>query len=474
MQDSEKFIVDLLKEKHPELDTRPGTAVRDVLVRPQVGIVNRLLEDIGVLEDDADLSKYKTMDPAVFDMRASNWFIKRDTGKKSAGFARVFFSKAEAVEIDEGHKFVYGNAKLAFLAVAAMSLTANELTENAGAGEWYFDVNLQAIEEGVQYNIGPGQFVEFDPVSPSVIRVECVESFTNGKDVEDNTALYERLRDAITVRNLINERSINTVLKEKDDFFVKDIYVAGFGSPEMWRDYVSGGLGSFHMGNKTDIYVKMPVITRPVLYTVDGDLKIVFNAADVPVYRVISFNGSTLNLPSLSFDTDYLLRFSKDEKPFIQTALSAGTVVEVSFETVDIDTMDNYVRNSEYRVTTADLLVRGLAPVYVSFDLQYRLKNGVAPIDEAALLDAVEAHINGLKIGTPPEVSDIDLLARRGFEDIDRIVMPLTLNGKLFDFTNTEVDFSSQDVLKVTEDLPNSLSQNTVIYIADVITVVSV
>ena len=49
--------------------------------------------------------------------------------------------------------------------------------------------------------------------------------------------------------------------------------------------------------------------------------------------------------------------------------------------------------------------------------------------------------------------------------------MPLTLNGKLFDFTNAETNFTSQDALEVPEDTAKSLSQRTVIYIADVITV---
>lgn len=468
---AEKFVVDFLKEKYPDLDTRPGTGVRDVLVRPFVGIIDRLLSDIDELKTNSDLLNYKTLDPDVLDKRASNWFINRDVGGKSTGFARVVLDKQVDVEISEGHKFVYGEEKFVFLATDTLSILAADLTAGQASGEWYFDVNLEAVEEGDQYNVAPGQFVEFDPISTAVIRVESVESFVSGKDIEDNASLYARLSEAITVRNLINDRSIKTVLMERKDFSIKDVYVAGFGSPEQWRDYKAGDLGSFHIGNATDIYIKKTVIIKTKTYTVDANQKVVFNAEDLPIYRLKSFNGSTTGLPAISFTTDYLSRFSKDEAPFIQTALAQGTQVEVVFDTIDIAAPDAFVRTSEDRVVTASLLVRGLAPVYVSFDLQYKLKSGVSPIDEAALLSALRDYINNLTIGDAPEVSDIGFLARTNYADIDRIVMPLTLNGKLFDFTNTETDFSSQDILEVTEDTANSLSQRTVIYIADVITV---
>lgn len=470
-QDAEKFILDLLKEKHPDLDTRPGTGIRDTLIRPFVGIIDRLLSDIEELRNNSDLQNHKTLDPVVLDKRASNWFIERDTGGKSTGFARVFLSQQDDIEIREGHKFVYGADKLIFLATDTTTVLADSLTVGQITGEWYFDVNLESVEEGSQYNIEPGQFIEFDPINPSVLRVESIETFVNGKDVEDNVAFYNRLKEGITVRNLINEKSIKTVLMERKDFSIKDVYVAGFGSPEQWRDYITGSLGSFHIGNMTDIYIKKDIITKTKTYTVDVNQKVVFDAADLPIYRIKSFNGSTAGLPVLSFNTDYLSRFGKDEDPYIQTVLAQGTTVEVVFDTIDMDAVDTFVRKSDERVTTASILTRGLAPVYVSFDLQYTLKDGAAPIDEAALLSAVKGHINDLKIGSALEVSDIGFLARTQFDDIDRIVMPLTLNGKLFDFTNTETNFSSQDALVVAEDTAKSLSQRTVIYIADAVTV---
>lgn len=471
MQNSEKFIVDYLKEKYPELDVRPGTGLRDVLIRPFVGILNRIREDIEELKTNANLLNYSVVDSAVFDRLASNWFITRDTGRKSRGIVRVFLDQPEDVEISEGHRFIYGSERLVFLATDVFFFPKEDLKKVSGLDEWYFDVNLEAVEEGEQYNIQPGEFVEYDPISVHVVRAECVESFASGKNIEDNAALYERLKKAITVRNLINQLSIDTVLREKKEFLVKDLYVAGFGSPEMWRDYISGDLGSFHIGNMTDIYVKMPVITRTKTYTVNNAQRIYFHDEDIPIYRIVALNGSAVNLPPLSFETDYLVRFSKKESPYIQTNLSTGTEVEVRFDTIDIDVIDNYINNSDHRVTTASLMVRGLAPVYVSCDVRYKLRQGTAPIDEGVILENIRQYINSLSIGNAPEVSDIDMLVRNLYGEIDRVVLPLTLQGVLFDFDGNRIEFSSQDVLKVTENLSQSLSQRTVTYIADNITI---
>lgn len=471
MQDSEKFIVDFLKEKFPALDVRPGTGLRDVLVRPLIGVLDRLREDMSELRDNSDLMNYAIMDPVVLDKRASNWFLARDRGQKAVGYVRIYLDKQIDIEISEGHRFVYGSDELVFTAVNTFYFAASNLTTVAGVDEWYCNVNVAAIEEGAKYNIDPGEFADYDPININVVRVECVESFASGKDIEDNTAFYERLRNAVTVRNLINPLSIDTVLREKKDFLIKDLYVAGFGSPEMWRDFITGDMGSFHIGNKTDIYVKMPILNRTKTYVVDSNARVVFDVEDVPIYRLTSFNGSVLNLPSISSETDFLLRFSKEEKPYIQTALAPDTQVEVSFDTIDIDTIDNYIRNSDNRVTTASLLVRGLAPIYVSFDIQYKLKPGVAPIDESIILEAARNYINDMPIGVAPEVSDVDAGVRGMYGEIDRVVLPLTLNGKLTDFEGNVVNISSQDQLVITENLQKSLSKNTVVYIPDRITI---
>jgi len=471
MQDSEKFIIDYLKEKFPALDVRPGTGLRDVLVRPLVGILDRLREDIAELRDNSDLMNYAAMDPVVLDKRASNWFLTRDRGQKASGYVRIYLDKQTDIEISEGHRFIYGSDELVFRAVNTFYFAASSLTKVTGVDEWYCNINVAAIEEGARYNIDPGEFTDYDPININVIRVECVESFASGKDVEDNTIFYERLSKAVTVRNLINPLSIDTVLREKKDFLIKDLYVAGFGSPEMWRDFITGDMGSFHIGNMTDIYVKMPVLNRTKTYTVNNDARVVFDIEDVPIYRLTLFNGSALNLPSISLETDFLLRFSKEEELYIQTILAPGTLVDVSFDTIDIDTIDNYIRNSDNRVTTASLLVRGLAPIYVSFDIRYRLKPGVAPIDESVILEAARNYINEMPIGAVPEVSDIDAGVRGMYGEIDRVVLPLTLNGKLTNFEGDVVDISSQDELVITENLQKGLSKNTVMYIADQITI---
>lgn len=471
MQDSEKYIIDVLKAQFPLLDVRPGTGVRDVLIRPLVGILDRLRADIEELKNDSDLLNYATMDPVILDRRASNWFLTRDRGQRASGYVRIYLDKQETVEINGGHRFVYGAGGLVFTATNAFYYDPLHLTKVSGVDEWYCDVNVTAIEEGGKYNIEPGEFTNYDPISIHVVRVECVESFISGKDVEDNSAFYARLKNAVTVRNLINPLSIDTVLREKKEFLIKDLYVAGFGSPEMWRDYITGDLGSFHIGNMTDVYTKMPVINRTRTYVVNSDARIVFGVEDVPVYRLTSFNGSTLNLPPITVTTNHLVRFSKQERPYIQTNLTPGSQVVVAFDTVDIDTIDNYVNSSDNRVTTASLLVRGLAPVYVSVDIQCRLKPGTEPIDESSVIEAVKRYINGLPIGASPEASDIDAGVRGMYDGIDRIILPLIINGKLTDFEGNTIALTSKDSLVVTDNLSKCLSKNTVTYIADRITV---
>ena len=76
-----------------------------------------------------------------------------------------------------------------------------------------------------------------------------------------------------------------------------------------------------------------------------------------------------------------------------------------------------------------------------------------------------------MRIGVVPEVSDIDAGVRGMYGEIDRVVLPLMLSGKLTDFEGNVVNISSQDALVITENLQKGLSENTVMYIADQITI---
>lgn len=465
MQNTEKFIVDYLKESHPALDVRPGTGIRDLLITPFLGIIDRIRTDIDELRSNSDLTNYRQLDPAIMDLRASNWFVKRQTGSKATGTMRIFLTKKIALTILEGHRFFYGN--LVFKATNNNIFRSDDLTVSSDL--WYCDVTVEAIEEGVKYNIQAGELTRYEPISPYVDSVKCVYALGGGSDIEGNGEFYARIKQAITIRNLVSPVSIETTLKQETR--VRDVYVAGFGSREMRRDIIVNANGSLHIGGMVDIYVKKTTLVRVKTFTVDVDKKIIFGPDDVPVYRITQYkvlptNPPGTGLPALLFSNGtFLNRFSRSEGSYIQTDLDEGTEVDIAWETMDIKPVDLYCTSGDNRVVGSNVLVRGMAPVYVNINFDYKLLPKET-IDLDTLRSLVVLYINNLPRGTEIEISDLDILIRANFPEIDSIIMPVTIHGELHTFDNTIVNIESQNSLTITEDVSKCLSKNTIVYIA--------
>ena len=143
---------------------------------------------------------------------------------------------------------------------------------NYDNGLYYMDIPAAAGAEGVLYNIQAGEITKSTMSLPSgVVSVTNPSQFLGGNTSESNTELYNRVKMAITTRDLVTKRSIAYVLTEQFAS-IKDIVSIGFGDPEMLRDTVMG----YHIGGKVDTYIKSGNITT-------GSMVIEYAAVDSPI-----------------------------------------------------------------------------------------------------------------------------------------------------------------------------------------------
>ena len=115
----------------------------------------------------------------------------------------------------------------------------------------------------------PAVWLEEGSFSPQVLSVFNSVKFSGGKDKETTQDIIDRAPTAVAVRNLINDRSVQAVLRNLDSE-ISYINVVGFGDPEMQRDKTSlfdpyGLMPEFHLGGHYDIYLAMPRQEREVL-----------------------------------------------------------------------------------------------------------------------------------------------------------------------------------------------------------------
>lgn len=262
------ILEQFLGDSVPDGDFGQGTALRDLTVGAIASIFAFLRKEntqVRQLQSLNSVAAATSGDPeALRDAVTailSNVFISLKSGSKARGSVVGHASSQVDIFVPTNIKFTKA-AGLVFLVDSDSSyfISKDELVpiiDSDGAVlEYQFRIPLVATKTGETYNVDPGLFTSFERFNAFVTRIENTDKFSGGKGPETVAEVLERAPTAISVRNLINDRSIQAVLNDNFDN-IQGIFVAGMGMPEMQRDRLIGLTGSLqlHVGGMVDIYL---------------------------------------------------------------------------------------------------------------------------------------------------------------------------------------------------------------------------
>jgi hypothetical protein len=274
--DAENFLEEYLTDSIEDGDFSKGTALRDLTVGALAAVFAYLkkenaivknMQSLETVENAVDETDTEALDDAVTAI-LSNWFISRKAGAKARGSILCHVSQLTDVFIRTSVKF-YKTANLSFVVDSSDTyFVAKEdlipvINSDGDITEYQFTVPVVATGTGEGYNISPGLFVSFDSFNPYVTIVENLDTFAGGKGVETTQEILSRAPTAISVRNLINQKSIQAVLGEEFPE-LKRIMVAGYGDTEMTRDVLTGVSThlAVHVGGATDVYLDADLVQQ--------------------------------------------------------------------------------------------------------------------------------------------------------------------------------------------------------------------
>jgi hypothetical protein len=285
LRDAEAFLAAFLSESVPQASFAPGSAVRDFLVTGFAYLYSFLRGEVSKVDARRSLKRIQAEltdadDISQFvDELLSNWFMSRKDGSLAHVVARFHFTQRKTAVIPKSARFWRTNN----MAFAVDSETnpyvipaASMLPTYDGRGtllDYVVEVPLVALRTGEGYNISPGTFarVEAKTVLPFLSYVENTEKGSSGAPVEPSADLIARAQNAITVRNLINARSCDAVLREEFPE-ITGTFSVGFGDEEMVRDRFTGPLAhiELHTGGHYDTYFETALTQVEELATVGG------------------------------------------------------------------------------------------------------------------------------------------------------------------------------------------------------------
>ncbi|MHC4619230.1 MAG: hypothetical protein ACYTEQ_15910, partial [Planctomycetota bacterium] len=273
--DAEDFLVEFVGDNIPNGDYSDGSLLRDMAIKSTAFVVAYLKKTDAQIRarqslksiDEVDTSDDAEAADDAADAIISNWYASRNQGQ----FARItaYGFATERIDITIGADILfYKTASLPFILDNAdedLHIPAEELVaqfDSSGEVTSYtFRIPLVSQQTGADFNVDPGRFASFDDFSPYVTHVETLEKASQGDDIESTTAMIERSRTLVTVRNLINFRSCDAVLRDEFES-IRSLAVIGMGDTEMIRDRATEAATgmTLHTGGHQDVFIDVSTV----------------------------------------------------------------------------------------------------------------------------------------------------------------------------------------------------------------------
>lgn len=280
---SADFLEQFLSDQVPDGDFSKGTAMRDIAVNAIAAVVALLRADATQIRQLQSLLKIQ--EAVTNDEEAlrdgvtailSNLLVTPKGGGKARGFVVGHASQSVDIFVPPNTRFTYSQGLVFVLdATDTLFVPQAELTPVVDADgsvlDYEFRIPVVAMDVGEQYNVEAGLFTAFDRFNPYVTRVDSVDKFTGGAGPETVEEVIARAPTAVSVRNLINNRSIPATLNDTFDG-LEAVLVIGMGEPEMQRDIVptvSPHL-KFHVGGMVDMYLRTALVETSFTGVVGG------------------------------------------------------------------------------------------------------------------------------------------------------------------------------------------------------------
>lgn len=271
----ESYIINSIRENHPEIDATPGSVLYDMMIAPLISVLTPFVENINKYELSTDLVNHPYMTEDELDrVGENNYFIKRNPGVRATG--TVSFS---VTEIMPGTDFmvpvgtiVSTSDNIRYRTTVDYSITASEALPYYNNATFMYEIPVpaEAVELGSDGNVEAGRIVIIEtPFNSKVANVTNNTPFTGGEDKEGNEAYVKRIKDFYTNNFLGTISGYENIVKNNFPE-VQDVRVVGFRDKFMHRDkgqyeMPDGTLYEGNIGGKVDLYIKGATVDEQIV-----------------------------------------------------------------------------------------------------------------------------------------------------------------------------------------------------------------
>ena len=330
ISEAETLLLNLVAARYPTLDLGAGSAIRELGVSALAPGLALILATVRDYSDKQSLQALATATPSVevdaaVDALASNIFAARRAPTRAAVTGRFYYRTNTNKTIPAGFTAVRNGIAFRLLSGAAIDIPGGSLraTIDGVSTIYYVDLQMESFTAGQGASVTTGTATNYSVVLTDLIRIDVITAPVGGRATESTADFIARLPSALTVRNLVNQRSITYSVLDKFPA-VSNVLVVGAGEPEMIRDVAldDNAFMRFHTGGYTDVYVDTDIET--VTETVPVGTTVFRPDNQIVVMRKVSGGG----LPALSSEEGEGIVLVHNGLQYLVTAIS-GDELEV-------------------------------------------------------------------------------------------------------------------------------------------------
>lgn len=451
--DIKDFIRSRMQELDTSVETRPGTPYGDLFINAQDFLMQPFVDQLGAMQTNQSLKKILALqDPDAYseepvDDFGSNLLVDRRLGQKARVTAKVFYSSPVDREFPPGTAQVVSQSGLNFFNVDPFSITQADMSLNREDSLYFFEVLVEAENEGDEYNIVEGDLVSLVG-DIDVVRVTNENSpSTPGKARETNITFINRIKNSVAVRDLNVGKGINGILYQNFPDLM-EIRPIGFKDPEMMRDI----LFNAHAGGYTDIYIKVPEFTV-------GEKEIiglVFDSTrELETQTVMEVLATSLTDPEADIGNPFIVFGTLNVKETQPEAAATVDSVTIPLSGINLPNQNQYIKMQIDDRAPVNIKVAGAVPAVTSINEIVNSINAAIGFNVAKVIGQTKFRITSLKKGIESQIKFFVPDAPRDDATVDifGFAAPDTISGFVpvqpVEGVDFQIDYENGKIIKL-------------------------
>lgn len=293
---AEALVISHVRDTYPGLDLRRGTVLREQLIRP--ASILQALNDARALDKTsaitlADLKDKADPDISTINSLLSNFNLEYNSGSRSRGFVKIYFSGPGSYAIPAAAVFSTDDS-VRFETDVGVVVTSGSATPTLikiNDTRYYGVVPATAVEPGTVGNVPTGTNLTSSEKLVNLIGASAYSSFGGGTDPESVETAISRIKPALAQRSLANPVSVLGLFRDKFGSVISGVSLQGFGAPAQWRDRMN--VHGISHGGCVDAYVRtfnsapISVLTKVGYKDSNGDYVVSLSRYDAEGYYAV-------------------------------------------------------------------------------------------------------------------------------------------------------------------------------------------